>query len=111
MNEIKHPTHLRTTIIGGVILGLIIISSMCIGFYSQEKLNNQDLSEFCGNLFFFCIVLSFFWVLFRTYLCRCPSCKGWLFKQYEREYNKPRKFICNLCETIWDSGIVVENDD
>lgn len=110
MNTAKHPTHRRTTAVGAIILGLLILSSFCIHFYSygMPDTNLHKWSTFFG---FVCLALFCIWIPFRGYVCKCPSCKIWLFKQPERETGETRKFICKSCNTIWDTGVVIQQEE
>ena len=108
----KHPTHFKiSSYVGGLLL-LLALLSFGIGIYLQQK-GQLELSHIFALSFLINTALLISWLLFRMKLCKCPSCGRWLSKLAFGDKLKSRKFICQKCNTIWDTGYVMyfEPDD
>jgi hypothetical protein len=108
----KHPTHFRiSSYIGGFLLVLAIVS-FGVGIYLQQK-GQIELSHKFAFSFLISCALLISWLFFRMKLCKCPSCGKWLSKLAAGDKSKSRKFICDKCNIIWDTGYVMyfEFDD
>jgi len=105
MKREVHPSHAKITKLALIIIALVVFTSWGLGFYVQEKLSNQQLVNILVLICigFFAIFLLIF--VLRAYICKCPVCKTWLFKQEKVEDGESRKFICHSCNTIWDSKV------
>ena len=113
MENIKrHPTHFKlTSFVGGLLL-VLALASFGVGIYFQQK-GPVELSHKFAFSFLIITALLISWLVFRMKLCKCPSCGKWLNKLVPENENKSRKFICQKCSSIWDTGYVMyfEFDD
>jgi hypothetical protein len=102
----KHPTHFKiSSYVGGLLLILALVS-FGIGIYLQQK-GQVELSHKFGLSFLINTALLISWLFFRMKLCKCPSCGRRLSKLAFGDKLKSRKFICQKCNTIWDTGYVM----
>ncbi len=108
----KHPTHFKlTSYVGGLLL-ISALVSFGVGIYFQQK-GQVELSHKFALFFLINTSLLISWLVFRMKLCKCPSCGKLLFKLVPGDKHKSRKFICQKCNIIWETGYVMyfEFDD
>ena len=107
MENIKeHPNHFKiTSYIGGLFVVLALVS-FGIGIYLQQK-TQIGLSHKFALSFLINTGLLVSWLFFRMKLRKCPSCGKWLSKLASGDKFKSRKFICQKCNIIWDTGYVM----
>lgn len=108
----KHPTHFKiSSYVGGLFL-LLALVSFAVGIYFQQK-GQAELSHKFALSFLINTALLISWLVFRMKLCKCPSCGKWLSKLVPGDKHKSRKFICQKCDIVWDTGYVMhfEFDD
>ena len=108
----KHPTHFKTSSYVGGLLLILTLVSFGFGIYFQQK-GHVELSHKLALSFLINTALLISWLVFRMKLCKCPSCGKLLSKLVPGDKHKSRKFICQKCDTIWDTGYVMyfEFDD
>lgn len=108
----KHPTHFKiSSHVGGILLILTLVS-FGVGIYFQQK-GQVELSHKFALSFLINAALLISWLVFRMKLCKCPSCGKLLSKLALGDKHKSRKFICQKCNIIWDTGYTMyfEFDD
>jgi hypothetical protein len=108
----KHPTHFKiTSHIGGILL-ILTFFSFCVGIYFQQK-GQVSYSQGFALSFLIHAVLLISWLVFRMKRCKCPSCGKWLSQAMPEAKDKSRKFICQMCDVVWDTGYVMyfKSDD
>lgn len=102
-----HPTHLRTTrliVLSLALLGLLLVG---LGLRWAEWVNGENepyLPVFIPGMSLLFAAIAAFGM--RAFLCRCPGCSVWLYKQPQPVDDRlTRKFICENCQIIWDTQI------
>lgn len=104
MEHIKtHPTHFKTTCYVGGLLLILALVSFGVGIYFQQK-GHVEVSHKFALSFLINTALLFSWLIFRMKLCKCPSCAKLLSKLVLGDNRKSRKFICQNCNIVWDTG-------
>lgn len=91
---------------------MLALASFGIGVYFQKN-GPVELSHKFALSFLINTVLLISWLIFRMKLCKCPSCGKWVHKLVPEDKDKSRKFICQRCKIIWETGYIMsfEMDD
>lgn len=100
-----HPTHTKTTRF--VMIALILLAGIAftIGFYYQEKVDDQFLVDVFVAIYMFLGLLLMLVFVARAHICRCPECKSWLRNKGKLGVGDNRLFICKKCNVCWDSQV------
>jgi hypothetical protein len=105
----KHPTHFKVSSWVGATLLVITLAAFVIGIFFQQK-GQIELSHKFAYAFLIGAALLISWLVFRMKLCKCPSCGTMLHKLAPGDRHTSRKFICEQCNVIWETGYVMYFD-
>lgn len=74
----------------------------------MDSTGKTSANFFFVGLFMLSVAAFLLLAVIRAQMCRCPTCRGWLFTQVKVDTDtESRRFVCKACKVIWDTKIAL----